>query len=376
MDNEHSPLGASGAERWLACPGSYGLNMLVEDQGSDYAALGTAAHELAAHCLTLNMDAWEFIGTAGSAVGYEEGQIDPDAVQVYLDLARGYKAEAERVCVEYTLGRNYRPNKYFWGTADFISIHDDKLVVMDFKYGEGVTVAVEGNPQLMYYAWGAINELSHDMPQTMPVELVICQPRAAHGEPIKRWFTTVGDITRWAKETLLPGMEKVINGDDTLAMGEHCRFCDAKLICPLMQDAFMQHDRAKDGPLCDEDLDKLYAMLPQVKMFGNALEAKVQARLTEGAKFESAKLVAKRTVRTWKDGAEEALAEALGEEAYARSLKSPAMVEKLSGKYKQFVAEWAYLPEASGYRVAPASDPAPAVNPSADLMKLADNYRN
>lgn len=384
MDNEHSPLGASGAERWLACPGSYGLNLIAERQESEYAILGTAAHTLAAECYLRKRDPWEFIGEApdpdtGIAVGYERNQIDPDAVQTYIDLMREYAASAERVFVEYTLGRNYRPNKYFWGTADFLSIHDDKIVIMDFKYGEGVTVPVENNPQLMYYAWGAINELGDvDMPLSFAVELVICQPRAAMGEPIKRWFTTVGDITKWAKETLLPGMERVIGGDDTLAMGDHCQFCDAKLICPLQQDAFMQHDQKPEavGGLSDDDLDKLYAMAPRVRSFLSALEARVQSRLESGATFNNAKLVAKRTTRVWKEGAEAALVEALGDDAYTKSLLSPPQAEKISGRLKQFVAEWAYLPEASGVRVAPMSDSAPAVKAGVELENLANLYRN
>jgi hypothetical protein len=381
MDEHHSPLGASGAERWLACPGSFGLNMIAEKpEDSEHAALGTAAHILAAECILGKRDAWEFIGRGaddetGFDVGYKEGMICPDAVQEYVDLARSLLAGAAKQGVEYTLGRNYRPNKYFWGTADLLALHSDRLVIADFKYGVGVTVQAENNPQLLYYAWGAINELVDiDMPADFKVELVISQPRAATGEHQKRWITTVGYVTEWARNTLLPGMERAMGGDETLAMGEHCRFCDAKLICPLMQDAFLQHDKPAESTLADEDLDKFYAILPQVKMFSKALEAKVQARLMEGATLANAKLVYKRTTRTWKDGAEDALKSNLGKDAYEEKLKSPAQVEKLSARYKQFVAEWAYLPEATGYNVAPANDSAPAANPNAELEKLSKMY--
>jgi Protein of unknown function (DUF2800) len=379
-DETHSPLGASGAERWLNCPGSFKLCQTAECVTSDHAELGTAAHILAAECINGNRDAWEFIGRepdaeTGYGVGYAENEIDPDAVQEYVDMARLLLHDATKKGVEYVLGRNYRPNKYFWGTADLLALHEDRLVVADFKYGVGVNVPAEDNPQLLYYAWGAINELYDiDLPEDFAVELIICQPRAAFGEHRKVWKTTVGYVTKWAQETLLPGMERAIEGDETLAMGDHCQFCDAKLICPLMQDAFLQHDQPEPTTLADADLDKFYAILPQVKMFSKALEAKAQARLTEGAELTSAKLVAMRTTRTWKDGAEKALASELGEDAFKRDLKSPAQVEKLSARYKSFVAEWAYLPEATGYRVAPASDPAPAVNPNAELEKLSKMY--
>lgn len=380
MSSEHSPLGASGAARWLACPGSFALNKNAERVESEHAALGTAAHTIAAQCLLGHRDAWEFIGREPDSeipygIGYGENEIDPDAVQEYVNLARSLMEGAAKVGIEYVLGRNYRPNKYFWGTADFLAVHEDRLIVADFKYGVGVTVPAENNPQLLYYAWGAINELVDlDMDENFKVELIISQPRAVFGEHQKRWVTTVGYVTKWARETLLPGMERAIN-EETLVMGDHCQFCDAKLICPLQQDAFMQLDQPEPAGLSDEDLDKFYAMLPRVRSFMKALEAKVHARLSEGGEFTNAKLVAMRTTRTWKDGAEKALAEMLGKDAYEEKLKSPAQVEKISARYKQVVAEWAYLPEATGYKVVPADDPAPAVNPNAELEKLSNIYQ-
>src|SRR5580765_4761035 len=59
----HSPLGASGAERWMNCPGSVSLLKLVspgvESDEPEYRTHGTAAHQLLAHCLTEKLDAWE-----------------------------------------------------------------------------------------------------------------------------------------------------------------------------------------------------------------------------------------------------------------------------------------------------------------------------
>ena len=42
-----------------------------------------------------------------------------------------------------------------FGTADCIMIGGDKLLVADFKYGKGVKVAAEDNPQMQIYALGA-----------------------------------------------------------------------------------------------------------------------------------------------------------------------------------------------------------------------------
>ena len=46
-DRNHALLSASGAYRWLNCPGSARLEDKFEDEPSVYAAEGTLAHEMA-----------------------------------------------------------------------------------------------------------------------------------------------------------------------------------------------------------------------------------------------------------------------------------------------------------------------------------------
>ncbi|KKL70503.1 hypothetical protein LCGC14_1931500, partial [marine sediment metagenome] len=38
--SQHSPLGGSGAARWMRCPGSVALSYGVEDEESEYATAG------------------------------------------------------------------------------------------------------------------------------------------------------------------------------------------------------------------------------------------------------------------------------------------------------------------------------------------------
>ena len=47
----HAKLSPSGAHRWMACPGSVGLEAAFPDQSSAYAAEGTLAHTLASEHL-------------------------------------------------------------------------------------------------------------------------------------------------------------------------------------------------------------------------------------------------------------------------------------------------------------------------------------
>ena len=43
-----------------------------------------------------------------------------------------------------------------FGTGDCVIVADGTLSVIDFKYGKGVEVLSENNPQMMLYALGAL----------------------------------------------------------------------------------------------------------------------------------------------------------------------------------------------------------------------------
>ena len=376
MAEGHSLLGASGAARWLACPGSFHLSQLTgPGEESEHAALGTAAHKLAERALHDCKDAWEYVGQRvdGFDVASDrEDAIDPSVLQVYLDYVRELTEGADYTEVEHTFGKRYKPNEHFWGTADFVAI-SDKLRVVDLKFGSGLYVEAVGSPQLQYYAWGAINELDFEFADEMEVVLAIVQPRFTSAEPVREWVTTVGDIRRWAETVLLPGMERAIAGAQDLNNGEHCRFCPALLACPRARKAVTTVATAT-ADTGDEALDALYVEVQTAKMVGKAIEARLLARLQEGSKFKSVKLVRKRSTRTWKDGADKLLVAALGDDAYSKDLLSPAQAEKLSEKMKAFVAENAFLPESDGYSLKPASDSTPEASPAADMARQFAHY--
>ena len=46
MPEVHAKLSASGAKKWMNCPGSILLESQVEERPSEYAAEGTTAHAL------------------------------------------------------------------------------------------------------------------------------------------------------------------------------------------------------------------------------------------------------------------------------------------------------------------------------------------
>ncbi len=383
----HSPLGASGASRWLACPPSFGLIQRsgAKDDESEHAALGTAAHKLADMCLQSGKDAWEYVGQTinGFVVGNEKDQIEPDAVQVYLNYVRPVAERADQVESELRLGQKWKPHPLYGGTADFVAVEHTvglSIEVVDYKHGAGIGVDPVGNPQLQYYAIGAFKEMASHLPDTAAVRLTIVQPRYADGKPIKTWTITVGELRAWSRDVMVPGMlraeqQAVLGAGKDFKTGEHCRFCPAILDCPKQKADLQALNREDTETMTDDELDALFPTFNTVKMFMRAAEAKLQARLMEGASLTNVKLVSKRAAgRVWKEGVEEKMVAELGDDAYSKKLLSPAEAEKLSKKWKDFVAENAFLPPATGYNLASVTDSAPAANPVADISRQFAHY--
>lgn len=385
---EHSPLGASSAERWLNCPKSYGLIKTTgdRDEGSEHAALGTAAHALAEMCLVQKKDAWEFVGT-NVMTGREDGDayvtrvflvgdgenntIDANAVQVYLDFVRSLPGKHSW---EVRLGNKWKPHPLYFGTADFVAVSDDEIHIVDYKNGAGIAVDAEDNPQLLYYAAGVLEELLPDLGSNNTVRLHIVQPRVA-GPDIKSTSMPIRDLNNWVDDTLIPGMLRAEAGQGEFTTGDWCRFCPAILDCPKQHADLKALNQADVEKMTDEEIDLLYPTFATVKMFMKAAETRLMARAMEGKTFSNVKLVNKRSPgREWKEEAQPLLLEWLGEEAYTKKLISPAQAEKLSQRGKDFVKEYAFLPQATGYNLVPATDPALAANPAADMQSEYAHY--
>lgn len=360
----HSPLGASGAERWMNCPGSITLIELLRSSGDghqddpDYRRDGTQAHALAAHCLEQGLDCWEVEAAHFPDLNAEM----MGAVQTYLDFVRELPGK------HFVETRVYRPefHECFYGTMDFAAVNLEEGYVhfVDYKHGVGVLVEVEDNPQLMYYAYGFIAEDHGTYPDDMPLAISIVQPRGFHPKgAIRTWRTTASHIRQWAAEQLHPAMEATADLE-YLAMGEWCRFCPAKTVCPAF------------AGLAAKALNKIeltYQECRQLKMLVAARLKEIEQQLVDGADPQElgAKLVEKRADRVWKDDAQPVLVEKLGEDAWQEpKLRSPAQVEKLVGG-KALVAEWAYKPDA-GYSVAAIDDKRAQYKPKTPEEKYAN----
>jgi hypothetical protein len=350
----HSKLGASSSHRWWNCPGSLRMSEGIEARSSKYAEEGTAAHSLAEYCLRFNHDAAAMIGT--TMPGYEKFPVDAvmaENVQVYLDLCTelGYpNGETEcEIEARFDLSALY-PGMF--GTADFVAYHPEtrKLTVVDFKYGQGVAVEPQSNPQLLYYALGSMQKY-HNRGLT-EVELIVVQPRCPHPDgPVRRWSTTAVDLHEWSVD-LIDAAKRTEDPDAPLNAGEWCRFCPAYAICPKAREKAAEVAAAVFSPVGDMELPadpkrltqaqigrvlrEAYFVRDWVKQVEQFAYDEAQAgRIPEGFVLQEGRAGR----RKWKDEDEAAffLESILPEnDVWVRSLKSPAQIEPLmTGKNKK-----------------------------------------
>jgi hypothetical protein len=150
-----------------------------------------------------------------------------------------------------------------------------------------------------------------------------------------------------------------------LKTGDHCRWCAAKSVCPLVTGAVERADRAA---LKMVNVDDLAAALDKIETLeGWIKDAREMAQtlLENGVDVPGYKLVAKRATRQWvdEDVALTALTEAglNASDALLTELRSPAQIEKMLKKHKIDMPEGIVVSVSTGNTLASADDPRPAV---------------
>jgi len=357
----------------------------VDDEEDDtFSRPGTAAHTLGELCLIKSEEPWRYIGNhyrpeTGEINYYEGGVIEDDmvlvdkemadAVQLYLDGVRKWHPDRHQgnTWIERQF---YCPSihKYFWGTSDLVYLDGRVLHVWDFKYGAGIVVEVENNPQLKYYACGVLEDLNL-WDGVDKVVLHVSQPRGFHWRgPNRDWTIPTGDLIAWLEDELVPGMDRTLVSRDTKS-GDHCRFCPARYrACPqLMKDMkelenMLKELEGKTAEVLDNtQIARLLNLIDVAKIVGKAAERTAFARMQAGKVVPGRKLVPAKANRVFKDGAEAEAKKTFGDKAYTeREMKSPAQIEELPGG-EAFCQRWAFKPD-KGLTLVKGDDNRPAVN--------------
>lgn len=295
----HAALGPSSAHRWMACPGAPAAERearsrgLVADSSSPAAREGTAAHavaelELRRRVLHQPVAAeaaswheaydveyeWSVMVTETRPyVDYVEAcylaasEADPDGAQLWLESR-----------VEPVPGR-------VWGTADATIIGDGRVHVVDLKYGRGVRVEAEGNPQLRCYMLGALDIASLLAPVDECVGTIV-QPRHKDGGHISSEALPVTELQAWGA-TLLEAVEATDDPAAPRVPGDsQCRWCAAQAICSertrsLAADVFGEARQATVPLLSDAEVADLLPRLDSVESWCRAVRRSALSRLTQ-----------------------------------------------------------------------------------------------
>ena len=352
-DREHSELSASSTHRWWNCPGSIALSRGIARASSRAADEGTAAHELAQLCLVNHQDAIEYLDrtVAGFAVTDEMAE----GVQCYVDEVRRVHADVpdrawgieQRITLD-----SLNPPANMFGTADATTFDmvSKTLYVHDLKFGKGYRVEATDNPQLRYYALGAMLAIATDpMFAKFPVKRVVAtivQPRqpAAGADPIRSVEIDAADLNDWAFD-LLRHADAAMQPDAPLAAGSWCKFCPAAGKCPKQAETalavartdFAQFIEAADAtPPAVRTLspDELGALLPKLALLEQWIsDARKLAfqELAEGRDVPGWKLVESEGHAKWSDADDVAaeLSLVYGVDPYATKIVSPAQARGL-----------------------------------------------
>lgn len=249
----HALLSASGAHRWLLCTPSAKLEEQFPDSTSTYAEEGTLAHELCENKVKkslLGLTIKEYNSALKKIKGNKLYQNEMDKyTDEYLDyiLEKVHSFDyPPTIIVEKRVDfSSYVPEGF--GTADCIILGDGELHIVDFKYGKGVEVSAEYNPQMMLYALGAYLEYSF-LFQIEAVKMTIVQPRIGN---ISEYSMLVEELLEWAELTVKPKAQMAWNGEGDFVAGEHCKFCRAKALCRERARKNLEAEKfeLKKGPL-------------------------------------------------------------------------------------------------------------------------------
>jgi hypothetical protein len=357
---QHSNIvGGSTAKRVINCPGSVALvQKMPPKPSSEHADRGTLLHNVIAEHLegkpiTLGVKyndqvlTQELVDEKLTPALRALDEVDPTQNMVYE--------------VETRVGfGDLLPGVF--GSTDLIGRVGNRAVVLDWKFGDGVVVDAVENPQLMFYAAAAMRtkEAAWAFEGADEIECIIVQPPM-----IKRWVTTKERIAAFELE-LVSAVKQAQMPNAKLASGDHCRWCNAKSICPVMNGAV---DRALKTTLDNIDTVSLGELLQSADLLEQWLKdirGLAHQVLEKGGKVPGYKLVAKRSTRQWVDESsvrDEFSARGLlsEDELFEKKLLSPAQTEKLLKKAGKELPKELVVSISSGNTMASEDDPRPAV---------------
>lgn len=346
---KHALLNASSAHRWLTCPPLPRLENFFEKEVSEVANEGTDAHRLSEYKLR------KVLGekVRKPKLKYFDKDMDnytDDYVNYIVETIENIKQFTKDpiVLIEQHLDfSNYVPDGF--GTGDCIIIADKILHIIDLKYGRGVEVSAEENPQMMLYALGALNiyDALYDIDE---VVMTIFQPRKYN---ISSSEKSVEELKNWADTVLKEKAELAFNGLGVVTYGPWCQFSNCNVVLRARKD---YHDKLMRFQLCsphllnDAEIEEVLEHIDDlVKWASEIKEYATKITIENDKEWSNYKLVEGRSIRKIKD--EERVVEILKENGYNNIYKTSLLtlteLQKLLGKdkFNELLGDYIIKPE-------------------------------
>lgn len=383
MPDIHAKLSASGAKKWLNCPGSVQMEARFPDKESDYAKEGTNAHSLGEAKIRLAVKEWSRAKYAKAIHDLETNEEMEDYTDSYRDFvlerfnaARAKTSDAVLLLEQRLDFSSYVPGGF--GTGDCVIVASGYLEVIDLKYGAGVVVPVKHNPQLRLYALGACAEWDY-LYGIDDVTMTIYQPRR---DNISTETITAGELYQWGEEIAVKA-QLANSGTGECIAGKHCDegFCKARPACRAYADSCNQlaaMEFKRPNLLDEEEISEVLDSSARLVKWAELVKAYALDQAKQGVKIPGYKLVAGKSNRYYSEPESGILTVLSGagyaeEDVIVRKLRTVADMEKQLGKkeFEQILGQYV-VKESGAPTLAPITDKRPEIN---SIAAATDDFK-
>lgn len=310
-ERSHAILSPSSAKMWLNCPPSARLAEEIGSKDSVYSKEGTFAHELAEYALTLYLDGkYDIMDDLPIQADKRDNKfLNAEMIRYvseYVDfvISEHYEMMRRTGKVKMLLESKVDISKYApdcFGSVDVQITSPTEIHIIDLKYGTGVKVYADHNPQMMLYSLGCYESMKPaERKKIQTVKMTIGQCRLEHYDTFEM---PVGDLLNWGENEVKEKAKTAFEGKGELKCGDWCRFCPAKAVCRKQYENIVSDFEGYEDPniMTDAEIIDMIGKLDDYKSWLESINKYVYDKALAGKKWNGYKLVEGRTTRKFTD---------------------------------------------------------------------------